>query len=173
MDLVPHYSEAVTERRWPTNLAHDEGRLQWEFLDFLRHTAVMKVQGLTRQQASAAPVPTSPGLTALGVLKHLVAVERYWLCIAGGGSDLPSLWKGSPDPSWNLSEDDTPDSLIAAYQREWANAAEALCSATPGDTSATGDQTIRWILQHVTQETARHVGHLDLLRELADGTTGE
>lgn len=163
----------MTERRWPTNLAHDEQQLQWEFLDFLRHTAVMKVHGLSHEQAAAAPVPTSPKLTALGVLKHLVAVERYWLCIEGGGADLPSLWEGSPDPSWDLSEQDTPESLIEAYRQEWANARKALDGKRSGDVSASGGKTIRWILQHVTQETARHIGHLDLLRELADGTTGE
>ena len=163
----------MTERRWPEGKAHDELQLQWDFLDFLRHTAVMKVEGLTRDLAAAAPVPTSPKMTALGVLKHLIAVERYWLCIAGGGSDLPSLWQGSPDPSWNLSEEDTPQSLIARYREEWANATDALSGKKPDDLSANGDFTIRWIMQHVTQETARHVGHLDFLRELADGSVGE
>jgi uncharacterized damage-inducible protein DinB len=159
-------------RTWPTNLATDEGVLAWEFLDFLRKTAVLKVDGLTRDQAAAAPISTSPKLTALGVLKHLVAVERYWLCIAGAGLDLPSLWKGSPDPSWDLTDDDTPDSLIQAYREEWANA-EALKKLDPDATAADGGRTVRWILAHVAQETARHVGHLDLLRELADGQTGE
>ena len=159
-------------RTWPTNVATDEGVLAWEFLDFLRKTAVMKVDGLTRDQAAAAPVPTSPKLTALGVLKHLVAVERYWLCIAGAGLDLPSLWEGSPDPSWDLTDDDTPESLIAAYREEWANA-KALKKLAPDATAADGERTVRWILAHVAQETARHVGHLDLLRELADGQTGE
>ncbi|MFI6102061.1 DinB family protein [Lentzea sp. NPDC051213] len=159
-------------RTWPTNLAKDEGVLAWEFLDFLRKTAVLKVDGLTRDQAAAAPIATSPKLTALGVLKHLVAVERYWLCIAGAGLDLPSLWEGSPDPSWDLTEDDTPESLIEAYRAEWANA-EALQKLDPDATAADGKRTVRWILAHVAQETARHAGHLDLLRELADGTTGE
>lgn len=159
-------------RTWPTNLATDEGVLAWEFLDFLRKTAVMKVDGLTRDQAAAAPIPTSPKLTALGVLKHLVAVERYWLGIAGAGLDLQSLWEGSPDPSWDLTDDDTPESLIQAYREEWTNA-EALKKLDPDATAADGERTVRWILAHVAQETARHVGHLDLLRELADGQTGE
>ncbi|SEQ47140.1 Protein of unknown function [Lentzea xinjiangensis] len=146
--------------------------LAWQFLDFLRRTAVLKVDGLTRDQAAAAPIATSPGLTALGVLKHLVAVERYWLCIAGAGLDLPSLWQGDPDPSWHLTADDTPESLIQAYREEWENA-EALKERAPGDSAADGGFTVRWILAHVAQETARHVGHLDLLRELADGRTGE
>ena len=159
-------------RTWPTNLATDEGVLAWEFLDFLRKTAVMKVDGLTRDQAAAAPIPTSPKLTALGVLKHLIAVERYWLGIAGAGLDLPSLWEGNPDPSWNLTDDDTPESLIQTYREELSNA-EELKKLDPDATAADGERTVRWILAHVAQETARHVGHLDLLRELADGQTGE
>lgn len=159
-------------RSWPTNLAHDESVLAWEFLDFLRKTAVLKVEGLTREQAATAPIATSPKLTPLGLLKHLTAVERYWLCIAGAGLDLPSLWQGDPDPSWNLEDDDTPASLIQAYREEWANA-EALKKLDPDATAADGKRTVRWILAHVAQETARHVGHLDLLRELADGQTGE
>ncbi|HEX7301321.1 DUF664 domain-containing protein [Lentzea sp.] len=159
-------------RTWPAKRADDEGVLAWEFLDFLRETAVLKVEGLTRDQAAAAPITTSPRLTALGVLKHLVAVERYWLGIAGAGLELPSLWKGDPDPSWDLDEGDTPESVIRAYREEWANA-EALRQHGPDDTAADGERTVRWILAHVAQETARHVGHLDLLRELADGRTGE
>ena len=159
-------------RTWPANLATDKGVLAWEFLDFLRETAVLKVDGLTRDQAAASPIGTSPKLTALGVLKHLVAVERYWLCIAGAGLDLPSLWEGDPDPSWDLADEDTPESLIRAYREEWANA-EALKQRGPDDSAADEKFTVRWILAHVAQETARHVGHLDLLRELADGQTGE
>ncbi|WP_086665347.1 DinB family protein [Lentzea kentuckyensis] len=159
-------------RTWPANLATDESVLAWEFLDFLRRTAVLKVDGLTRDQAATAPIATSPKLTALGVLKHLVAVERYWLCIAGAGLDLPSLWEGDPDPSWDLTAEDTPESLLQAYREEWTNA-EALKQRKPGDSAADEKFTVRWILAHVAQETARHVGHLDLLRELADGRTGE
>lgn len=146
--------------------------LAWQFLDFLRETAVMKVDGLTREQAAAAPIATSPKLTALGVLKHLVAVERYWLAIAGAGLALPSLWEGSPDPSWDLEPADTPESLIKAYRAEWTNA-ESLKDRAPDALAADEKFTVRWILAHVAQETARHVGHLDLLRELADGQTGE
>lgn len=159
-------------RTWPAKHAADEAVLAWEFLDFLRETAVLKVDGLTRDQATAAPIATSPRLTALGVLKHLVAVERYWLCIAGAGLDLPSLWEGDPDPSWDLDDTDTPRSVIQAYRDEWAHA-EALRQRRPGDVAADGVRTVRWILAHVAQETARHAGHLDLLRELADGRTGE
>lgn len=161
-------------RSWPARLAWDELRVQLDFLQFLRATAVNKVAGLTPAAAAATPLPTSPRLSALGVLKHLTAVERWWLAIEAGGADLPSLWPGKPDPSWDLTEDDTPASVVAAYKAEWARVEKALHGLTPDDrTRRRSEFTVRWVLAHVVQETARHVGHLDVLRELADGEVGE
>ena len=153
--------------------ATNELRLCREFLQFLRHTAVSKVEGLSHALVTAAPIATSPRMTALGVIKHLTAVERHWVSIVGAGAALPSLWQGSPDPSWNLSGTDSAQTVITAYEAEWAHSADALAGKGPDDLAADGERTIRWLLAHVTQETARHVGHLDLLRELADGEVGE
>lgn len=163
----------IHHRRWPDERATDELRLSQEFLQFLRLTAVGKVDGLSAGLAAAAPIPSSPRTTALGVIKHLTAVERHWISIVGAGAALPSLWEGSPDPSWNLSAVDTPQTVIAAYEAEWERSTSALAGLSPDALAADGERTIRWILAHVTQETARHVGHLDLLRELADGSAGE
>jgi uncharacterized damage-inducible protein DinB len=164
-------------RGWPETAAEDELRLQWDFLGFLRATAVNKVAGLSRELAVAAPMPASPGMSMLGVLKHLTAAERWWISIEGGGKDLPSLWAGSPDPSWTVSDEDSPGSVVDAYRAEWSRSEEALAGMSPSDRSrrASGEQvfTVRWILTHLIQETARHVGHLDFLRELADGEVGE
>ncbi|WP_199746667.1 DinB family protein [Amycolatopsis sp. WAC 01416] len=162
------------ERAWPAGIAEDEAGIQWDFLRFLRATAVNKVAGLTREQAAATPLPASPRMSALGLLKHLTAVERWWLSIEAGGAELPSLWEGSPDPSWDLTEDDDPRSVVEAYCAEWALSESSLAGASPDDRARrSGKFTVRWVLAHVVQETARHAGHLDILRELADGTTGE
>jgi uncharacterized damage-inducible protein DinB len=160
-------------RRWPDERAADELRLYREFLQFLRHTAVSKVEGLSHALAAAPPIGTSPRMTVLGVIKHLTAVERHWISIIGAGAALPSLWQGSPDPSWNLSDTDSPQAVITTYEAEWDHSADALAGKGPDDLATDGERTIRWLLAHVTQETARHVGHLDLLRELADGEVGE
>jgi uncharacterized damage-inducible protein DinB len=162
------------DRSWPDAIAEDEAGIQWDFLRFLRATAVNKVAGLTREQAAATPLPASSRMSALGVLKHLTAVERWWLSIEAAGLDVPSLWKGSPDPSWDLAEDDDPVSVVEAYRAEWARSEEALDGVSPDDRARrSGEFTVRWVLAHVVQETARHTGHLDILRELADGTVGE
>jgi uncharacterized damage-inducible protein DinB len=167
-------TSSKTRRSWPARLAWDELRLQLDFLQFLRATAVNKVAGLTREAAAATLLPTSPRMSALGVLKHLTAVERWWLAIEAGGADLPSLWAGKPDPSWDLTEDDTPASVVAAYKAGWARVEKALHGLGPDDrTRRRSEFTVRWVLAHVVQETARHVGHLDILRELADGEVGE
>jgi hypothetical protein len=168
-------AEETIERNWPEKGAEDELRLQWEFLDFLRATAVNKVAGLSRELAAATPMTTSPAMSILGVVKHLTAAERWWLSIEGGGRELPSLWDGSPDPSWRVADDDDPASVVAAYRAEWRRSAEALAGMGPSERSrrAPAEFTVRWLLTHLIQETARHVGHLDFLRELADGQVGE
>lgn len=165
------------ERVWPPAGADDELRLLTDFLTFLRSTAVAKVEGLGWADASATPVPTSPVVSALGVLRHLTAVERWWLSIEAGGVELPSLWGADADASWRLHEGDTVESVIAEYRAEWALSEQALKGLGPDDRTR-GDhdgngRTVRWVLAHLVQETGRHVGHLDFLRELADGQKGE
>jgi uncharacterized damage-inducible protein DinB len=165
------------ERHWPAQWADDELRLQWEFLTFLRITAVNKIAGLHPARAGATPLPTSPFLSLTGVVKHLTAVERFWLSIVGGGSDLPSLWEDDVNAEWRLTERDTPATAVAAYRAEWAHAERALAGSAASDAAKVtvqgADRTVRWLLSHVIQETARHVGHMDILREMADGERGE
>jgi uncharacterized damage-inducible protein DinB len=109
------------------------------------------------------------------VIRHLTSVERYWLSIVGGGMDLPNRWE-SPDRDidFRLSEQDTPESVVAEYQRQWQLSRQALAGKAAEDRAAGDpDKTVRWLLTHLVQETARHVGHLDVLREFADGEKGE
>ncbi|WP_158882191.1 DinB family protein [Amycolatopsis anabasis] len=169
-------AEAV-DRSWPRERADDELRLGWEFLNFLRITAVNKVAGLTREQAAATPFPASPHMNALGVLKHLTAVERWWFSIVAGGLDIPDLWLDADDHDalFKLRDEDTPTAVVAAYRAEWPRSQEAIAGMAASDRvrRAGEDKTVRWILTHLIQETARHVGHLDVLREFADGQVGE
>ncbi|EWM11004.1 DinB family protein [Kutzneria sp. 744] len=168
-------SSSELPRRWPETDAADELTLLTEFLTFLRVTAVNKLAGLDREAAAATPFPASPVFSMLGLIRHLTSVERYWLAIVGGGLDLPNRWE-SPDADidFRLSEQDTPESVVAEYRQQWELSRQALDGKAAGDHSTTDiDKTVRWLLTHVVQETARHVGHLDVLREFADGTTGE
>ena len=166
-----------SNRVWPKAAADDERALLTEFLTFLRLTAVSKVEGLSRELATAAPIPTSPVVTALGVIKHLIAVERYWLSIEAGGQDVPALWGADADASWLVEDHETVESVLADYRAEWARSDRAIEGLAPGDRTRSDrdgrGRTLRWVLAHLVQETGRHVGHLDFLRELADGEKGE
>lgn len=166
------------ERSWPETWARDELRLQREFLQFLRVTAANKLADLDAPGAAATPLATSPLMSALGVVKHLASVERFWMSIVAGGRDLPDPWAGDDaDADFRLSSEDTPATVVAAYQEEWARSDEAIAGVGADEETRTSvggkRRTVRWVYAHLIQETARHVGHLDLLREMADGRVGE
>lgn len=166
------------DRSWPQTFADDELTLLREFLQFLRVTAVNKLADLDDVKARATPLPSSPVMSLMGVVKHLTSVERFWVSIVGGGRDLPDPWEGDDaEADFRLSADDTIDGVVAAYRAEWVLSDDSVASLGPGDETraAAGDKrrTVRWIYTHLIQETARHVGHLDILRELADGSVGE
>jgi uncharacterized damage-inducible protein DinB len=169
----------VRKRSWPEQDATNELRLLEEFLTFLRITAVNKVAGLDRSKGAATPWPTSPKMSILGVIQHLTAVERWWISKVAGGLDVPMLYwdDDEPDTDFKIAPEASPASVVAAYQREWAGSRAAIAGMTASQKAKVRhrgqDRTIRWVLTHVIQETARHVGHLDVLREFADGQRGE
>ena len=146
------------------------------FLQFVHTTAVNKLQGLTEEQARATPLATSPVMSPLGLVKHLTAVQREHIQRRMGSQELPSLWRSDDhDYEFRLGPDDTIASVVAAYDEEWARTQEtlreAVWSAVVDDYSnpVRGDR----LLVDVLQESARHLGHLDILRELIDGAKGE
>lgn len=144
-------------------------------LDFLRATVVNKVAGLADEQAFAAPVPPSE-LTPAGVVKHLTAVERFWFSIDFAGADLSWPWtEEDPHGNFPLADGDTLAGIVAEYVAECDRSRRAIADAALGDVARGPDVsfTLRYALAHMIEETARHCGHLDLLRERIDGETGE
>lgn len=143
-------------------------------LDFLRATVVLKVAGLTDAQASARPVGAS-ALTPAGLVKHLTGVERFWFSIDFAGLDLPAPWTDDEPGAFALAPGETLDGLVDAYRAECARSSAVVAAAGLDDRArADGcDFTLRYALAHMVEETARHCGHLDLLRESIDGQTGQ
>jgi len=144
-------------------------------LDFLRGSVVNKVAGLTAEQAFSRPVEAST-LTPAGLVKHLTGVERFWFAIDFAARDLEWPWTDE-DPHGNflLADGDTLPGLVDAYQAECARAREITAAASLED-RAQGENmsfNLRYAITHLIEETARHLGHLDLLRESIDGSTGE
>lgn len=144
-------------------------------LDFLRATAINKVAGLTDEQAFTATVPPSP-LSPANVIKHLTGAELFWFSIDFAGMDIPWPWT-SEDPHGNfpLEPGDTLAGIVEGYVRECERSRRVIEGASLDDPAKGPGMTftLRYALAHMVEETARHCGHLDLLRERIDGQTGE
>jgi Protein of unknown function (DUF664) len=154
----------------------DERELLTGFLDWYRAVVGRKVEGLSLAQASRPMTPSR--LTPLGVVKHLTWVERHWFQRRFVGADV-ELYEG-PDnaPTFQLDASDTVASVRTDYDLA-AGASRAIAAAAALDDVAArphpifGPVTLRWVLVHLLEETARHAGHLDVMREALDGRTGD
>jgi uncharacterized damage-inducible protein DinB len=151
-----------------------------EFLDYYRATMVLKLDGLTDDEARARLVGSDTNL--LGLVRHLTEVERNWFRRKLRGEDAPPLYYSDEDPDgdfhpgldWTIAE------AVAAYEAECA-----ISRTITADTASLDELTavaikdydapvsLRWILVHMIEETARHAGHADIIRELIDGVTGD
>ena len=149
-----------------------EGALAW-----YRAVIEQKVEGLTLDQARTILTPT--GLSLLGVIKHLGWAERGWFRDIFAGEDVESVdFGGDNSVEFAIDRDDSIESVLGFYRDEAmrsrdisANSALEGLSARP---SPLGEHvSLRWILVHMLEETARHAGHMDLMRENIDGRTGD
>jgi uncharacterized damage-inducible protein DinB len=165
----------MTERSW-TPVAASERETLESFLDFQRATVAVKVAGLSEELARRRLLTSRT--TVAGIVNHLAAAERYWFRgrLSGDGWTYPG-WDGDEDADWDVPEAVTLADLVADHERACAES-RAIAGARPLDSLAVvpGERghlvSLRWIVSHMTAETARHNGHLDVLRELLDGATG-
>jgi hypothetical protein len=152
-----------------------------QFLDYQRETVLLKTEGLTREQLGRE-LPTS-GLTLAGILYHLALNEENWFEVRFRGlPDRPDWqgidWEADPDYEFRTAPDKDPGWLRSRY-RDACDRARRVYAEAGGldDLSASPLDgkpfTLRWVTLHLIEETARHAGHADLLREAVDGTVGE
>ena len=143
-------------------------------LDFNRSVVVRKAEGLTFADATRIVMPS--GVTLLGVIRHLAWVERGWFGhhLVGGPPPPPDDIDESFAVSNVSSVDEVIDDYLQAVERSRAIVAQQpsldVLSVEPH--GFFGIVSLRWMLFHMNRETARHAGHLDILRELTDGATG-
>ena len=144
-------------------------------LDRQRDAVLWKIEGL--DEASLRRMMTASGTSLLGLVKHLAAVEYSWFCLTFGREteSLP-FDDDDPDADLRIGPDETSQDIAAFYGRARA-AADQVIAELDLDTTGTawfGDAvSLRWVLIHMLEETARHAGHMDILRELIDGATGD
>jgi hypothetical protein len=154
----------------------DEFATLTSFLDYFREVVVHKLEGVEEPGLRAVIVP-SEGTTLGGIVNHLGHVERWWFQQIYGGRELDYPWTDEdPDADFRVPDGATSDSIIAFY-RECCDESRQIVAAHPDlDREVPrGSKTVslRWILVHMIEETARHAGHLDLLRESWDGAVGD
>jgi hypothetical protein len=152
----------------------DERRqLHW-FLTMQRDILLWKLEGLTDAQLQTPHPPSS--LSLIGLVKHLTRVERSWLQqdLLGPGV----LAFAFPEDEWHLGPGETSEGVIDDY-REAIRQSDTIVAQTSLDTVLADPHplqegvTLRWALFHMIEETARHVGHADLIRESIDGAVGQ
>jgi len=155
-----------TDTRPPRTGAEEKATLQG-FLDYLRSAIAAKARGVPDPQVRTAGVPS--GTSLLGLVKHLACVERFYFL----GEDVDD-WEATLRPA----PQETAAGVLAAYREAVRRANEVIEACTdltrpaPLAPPRRSAPSMRWVLVHMIEETGRHAGHADILREQIDGATG-
>lgn len=167
----------MTDNRPEPPYQGDERETLLGFLGFLRESVVRKCDGLSEEELRSTPTVSTMSL--LGLVNHLADVERWWFQHVFLGRNVEFDWSDEdPDGEWKVGLERTGADVIAAYRAECAASNEVVAGhqldelaakARTEDTRA----SLRWIVVHLIEETARHAGHADIMREAIDGSTGE
>ncbi len=117
------------------------------------------------------------GTNMLGLVKHLAWVERWWFEYNFAGREVDFPWSDDdPDADFRVEDEETIADIVALYEAAVVDSNEIIASADLDDLAAvTRDgvsRSLRWIVGHMVEETARHAGHADIVRELIDHNTG-
>ncbi|MER5479932.1 DinB family protein [Streptomyces sp. NPDC002734] len=164
--------------RTDTPPTFDERATLVTFLDYTRATVHAKCEGLSDEDARKAPLPGSPLMSVAGLVSHVRWVEYYWFDVMFlGGEDILPGTEEDPDRDFRVDDDLPLARLLALYEDQCAGHRDLVAGldleATAARPISDGRHvTLRWVLLHLIEEIARHNGHIDILRELADGTTG-
>lgn len=155
----------------------DERETLAGFLDFHRATLMRKCEGLSDDQLRTPALPPS-NLSLIGLVRHLAEVERAWFRSRLTSEVSQGIWITEDDPDADFDGAGTADvpEAMAAWHEQCARSREILSGVHSLEDTFTmdpyGEVSVRWLLVHMVEEYARHVGHADLIRERLDGTTG-
>lgn len=169
----------------PTPSSGTERETLTAVLHNLRAVMAWKLEGLDEAQARQPMVPS--GTSLLGLVQHLTMVELNWFRdhVTAGEHPLPEAldrWYTAKEEAWHAGDHDVdfridPEETIATVLSRYEDAiavADEIVAAYPLDhvPDVERGRSLRWVLIHMIDETARHAGHADILRELIDSTTG-
>ncbi|MCW2502775.1 MAG: hypothetical protein JWO79_1059 [Actinomycetia bacterium] len=162
----------------PMDPAAGRAEVFLRYLDYFRESTLAKVSALAEADLRSSRLPS--GWTPLELLKHLRYVELRWIEWGFQGRDVGDPWADQRDDRWHVDPAETRDDLTAALRTQGAHT-RAVVEAS--DLAALGAPGPRWdgadppplerVLFHLLQEYARHLGHVDIVAELAGGPVGE
>lgn len=149
------------------------------WLDMQRAVIQWKCEGLSDEDAHRPLLPTSPLMTVAGLVAHLTWVEHLWFehIFLARPERGPRAAPDAPEDA-EMRVDGVPlAQLLQDYGRQCELSNEIVAAHALDDTGrqpqyASGAASLRWMLFHMVEETARHAGHLDTIRELLDGEKG-
>ena len=130
-----------------------------------------KADGLSDEQMRRVLVDS--GTSVLGLVQHLAEAERYWF----GHHLAGASWDADTDAGMAVPADRAPSDVLQDYLAAIEESDRAVRAVGDADARIAvpvegNRHTLRWVIAHMTSETARHAGHADILREQLDGTTG-
>ena len=158
-------------------LVADERTQLLGWLDLQRALVRRKLEGLRAEDEHRAVLPDSPMMTPAGLVSHMRWTEHCWFKVIFLGEpedSNPQFDKSAPDDSDWMVHDVPLTRLLDEFQAQCAQSNEITNAHALDDVGKQPDYapTLRWIMIHMVEETARHVGHLDTMRELLDGQRG-
>ena len=158
------------------SLASEREALE-SFLDAQREGLIRKIDGL--DDAMARQAPSASSLSLLGLVKHSATWERRWFQVVMGGRESTDGWpEVRPEPrdvDMMVDENDTVDHWVAQYREQIAQSksvASSMDLASPCARTDIIECNVRYVMFHMIEETARHAGHADIIRETLDGSRG-
>jgi hypothetical protein len=153
----------------PARLDAGERETLRALLQYQRSSVVRKAAGVSDEDARRRFVPSDT--TLLWLMRHMARAEITWVLARFAGQDVTI-------PNDVVAGDDTLADAVETYKATWARTDAVVNAESTLDTRCRGlgdDEpatNLRWVLMHLLEETARHAGHADILRELIDGQTG-
>jgi hypothetical protein len=162
----------------PTAPAGSRAEVFSRYLGFFRDRVVLRLRGLPDDELRGSRLPS--GWTPLELLRHLTFDELRWLEWRFEGRDVADPWGDNRDDRWYVAPEETLDGLLAALAAQAERSGKVIAAHDLDESGAPGDgwggeppATLERVLFHLLQEYARHLGHLDIVSELAGRTTGE
>lgn len=142
-------------------------------LDRHRDAVLWKLEGLDDERLRRVMTPS--GTNLLGLVKHLASVEYGWFCSTFGRATEPLWFDPASEEDMSAGQGETTERIVEFYGRARAAADRTIAELSLDDVGTSWNGTtvsLRWVLIRMVEETARHAGHMDIVRELIDGSTG-